>query len=284
MAFLESTRRLFRRPRETALCMNSSYFGFFAHAGFLKGLLELGIRPDHVSGASAGALVAGIFAAGHNPEEMLAGFLDGDFAAVFKEWEAPFRLAGALTNRPGYTGALSGRKALPRLTALLGNRRIEECLSPTLSLSVANLTRGRSQIVTRGPLAEYVLASCAMPGLLQCRRINGDLFMDGGVADPAPFEHWLDNERIRRIIVHLVTAEHNGHDRNSSFSLLGALNRSHDIITDELLRLKLKLAEKSGKEIFVVRTNTPRLGPRKTNQGRYNAELGRRSAARLPVR
>ena len=51
--------RFFRRGH-TALCLNSSYFGFYAHAGFLQGLKELQLHPEHVSGASAGGPFSGL--------------------------------------------------------------------------------------------------------------------------------------------------------------------------------------------------------------------------------
>ena len=46
-------------PRPIAAVMSSGYFGFFAHAGFLQGLKNLGVEPDFYAGSSSGALVAG---------------------------------------------------------------------------------------------------------------------------------------------------------------------------------------------------------------------------------
>ena len=43
-------------PDQVALCLNSSFFGFFAHSGFLHSLTMSGFTPGHISGASAGAL------------------------------------------------------------------------------------------------------------------------------------------------------------------------------------------------------------------------------------
>jgi hypothetical protein len=56
------------------LAMSSGFFGFFAHTGMLEALIARGLRPVHVGGSSAGALVTGVFAAGVPPEE-LAGVL-----------------------------------------------------------------------------------------------------------------------------------------------------------------------------------------------------------------
>ena len=64
--------------RGVALCLNSSFLGFFAHAGFLDALTGLGVRPVAISGASAGALVAGAHAAGLEPRELIHWFLTGE--------------------------------------------------------------------------------------------------------------------------------------------------------------------------------------------------------------
>lgn len=275
----------FGRRREVALCLNSSYFGFYAHAGFLQGLHELGVRPNHVSGASAGALVAGVYACGMDPAEMERLFLDKRLARVFYEWEAAFRVAGLMLNRRGVTGAFSGRRVMRMLSEIIGDRRIEDCKNPTLALSVANLTKGTTETARSGLVREFVLASCAMPGLFQAQRINGDLYWDGGIADPVPFEHWLEHDRIRRIIVHQVIPLSSAggtsagkKESNESFHFLGALERSHEIISDELIRLRLDLARRAGIEVYWFRTETPKLGPHRMNRGHVNFEIGRRAA------
>ena len=42
-----------------------------AHLGVLKALLESGIKPDIVSGTSAGAFVGALYCAGYSPEQIL---------------------------------------------------------------------------------------------------------------------------------------------------------------------------------------------------------------------
>lgn len=273
------------RAKQTALCLNSSYFGFYAHAGFLQGLHESGIVPHHVSGASAGALVAGLYASGMQPAELSQHLLDRRLARVFYEWEAALRLPRLLLNRRGVTGAFSGRKIHKLLREMIGDRRIEDCKNPTLALSVANLTAGRSETARSGLIREYVMASCAMPGLFQAQEISGDMFWDGGIADPVPFEHWLEEGRIRRIIVHQVVPLEAGGQATApgssrKFTFLGALERSHEIVSDELIRLRLDLAKRAGVQVYWFRTETPKLGPHRMQYGARNHELGRRAALR----
>lgn len=48
-----------------ALALTPGFFRFYAHIGILQALEERGcLRPSHVSGSSAGALVGGFLASG----------------------------------------------------------------------------------------------------------------------------------------------------------------------------------------------------------------------------
>ncbi len=243
-----------------ALCLNSSFLGYFAHAGFLRALSGLGIRPAAVSGASAGALVAGAFASGKSPEEMLQLFLSPELRSVFREWGAPWRGLATIFNLPGHTGALRGERALALLKAHLGDQRIEDCRDPRLAVSVTNLAQARTETATRGPLAEYILASGAFPGFFAARPVEEGWYWDGGVANALPFDHWLADPEIDAIVVHIVAnpgelaVRTAGRPRRMS----AAVNLSHQIICDELLRLKTELARQAGKRLLLLRTLAPR--------------------------
>jgi len=243
-----------------ALCLNSSFLGYFAHAGFLRALVELGVRPAAVSGASAGALVAGFFAAGVSPAEMLQLFLSRELRGVFREPGAPLRGLGALFNLPGQTGALRGERALTLLRAQLGDRLIEDCTDPRLAISVTNLAAARTEIVSRGPLAEYILASGAFPGFFAARSVGDGWFWDGGIANPLPFDHWLGDPAIHTILLHTVAhpGELGARAAGPPRRISAAFNVSHQIICDELLRLKIALARQAGKRLIFLRTLAPR--------------------------
>lgn len=246
--------------KRVALCLNSSFLGYFAHAGFLRALLAFGIRPVAVSGASAGALVAGLFAAGVDPAEMLDLFISPDLRKVFREPGAPLRGFATILNLPGHTGALRGERAAALLRARLGVRRVEECQNPRLALSVTNLSAGRSEAVTSGPLADLILASGAFPGVFASRPVEDHWFWDGGVANALPFDHWIDDPEVDTILVHMVANPEELSVRNGGRPkrMSHAVNLSHQIICDELLRLKMELARRAGKEVVVLRTVSPR--------------------------
>ena len=87
------------------LVMSSGFFGFFAHCGVLEALETAGLAPRAVAGSSAGALIAGCWAAGV-PAREIAAELCGLERAHF--WDP----------RPG-AGLLAGRLFRQRLDRLL---------------------------------------------------------------------------------------------------------------------------------------------------------------------
>jgi predicted acylesterase/phospholipase RssA len=249
-----------------ALCLNSSFLGFFAHAGFLDALVRLGIRPVAVSGASAGALVAGAYAAGAEPRELVHWLLRGDLRRAFFEWGALPRAFATLLNLRGHTGSIRGHHALALLRERLGDQRIEDC-TPPLAIAATDLTRTSAALLREGPLAEAILASGAFPGMFAARQLDGAHYWDGGVANAMPFDHWLDDPQIDTILVHVVE---NPSAPARSLTMFDAVARSHTIIGDELLRLKTDLARRAGKRLVFLLTTAPRpnawnsrwLGPR----------------------
>src|SRR5271155_5252149 len=96
-----------------AVSFNSSFMGFYAHAGFLDGLVQLGIQPVAVSGASGGSFVAGLYAAGMSPAEIIALSLSRQLRkALLREWPKLWRIFGTVFNRPGCLGVLTAERAV----------------------------------------------------------------------------------------------------------------------------------------------------------------------------
>jgi NTE family protein len=168
MATSGPTLRQWLREAPFALTMSSGFFGFFAHAGVLSVLEDEGLVPGRLSGASAGALVAGCWAAGLD-----ASTLARELLALRREdfWDPS----------PG-VGLLAGRLFRSRLESLLPKRRFAECRAP-LALSTFDLVRRRTRVLDDGEVAAAIHASCAIPVLFQPVWHAGGLLIDGGVTD-----------------------------------------------------------------------------------------------------
>ena len=150
------------------LTLSAGFFGFFAHAGALAALEEAGLRPARVTGSSAGALIAGLWAGGAEPAA-----IEAELAGLRREhfWDPG----------PGF-GLLRGRRFRRRVEALMTARSFEAARTPA-ALSVWDVLARRTVVLERGGLARAICASCAFPGLLQPVWIGGRPYLDGGIAD-----------------------------------------------------------------------------------------------------
>jgi NTE family protein len=190
-------------PRPLVAVMSSGFFGFFAHAGFLQALEDLGLEPDAYAGTSSGALVAALAAAGTKPAAMLEGFRNlrkRDF------WDPPALLpwlGHLLRGWRGQTGYLRG-EAFERLMAeRLPVATFAECAKPCLMVAL-DLGTGQRVILSEGPLAPAVRASGAVPILFAAVKIQGRLLVDGGLVDKAPLAAAVESLGARTLLVHML--------------------------------------------------------------------------------
>ncbi|HCO82839.1 MAG TPA: Patatin [Arenibacter sp.] len=148
-----------------------------AHIGVLHALNENGIYPDHVSGSSAGSIIAALYCYGYTPKEILELSHKKAFLKIFK------------------IGFLN--KGLTDLTYL---RDFLKChidfnglSQPKIKLHVcvSNINSGRFEIISDGNFIEPLLASCALPLLFKPVIINGNIYVDGGLLNNLPVEPLL---------------------------------------------------------------------------------------------
>ncbi len=150
------------------LALSSGFFGFFAHAGLLSVLEAEGLPPARFCGSSAGALVAGLSAAGlpaTGIREALLVLRREDF------WDP----------RPGL-GLLRGARFRQKLEALLPVQTFAACPRP-LAVSAWDPMARKTVVLREGPLAPAIQASGSVPILFQPVRLGGRWLLDGGVAD-----------------------------------------------------------------------------------------------------
>jgi NTE family protein len=152
------------------LALSAGFFGFFAHAGVLSALDDAGLLPERVTGASAGALVGGLWAAGLDACE-----ISGQLTALRREdfWDPGVGL-----------GLLRGELFRERLDAVLPVREFAQCRVPA-AISTYDVFERRTRVFTSGLLAPAIRASCTFPGLFQPAWYAGRPFLDGGILDRA---------------------------------------------------------------------------------------------------
>ena len=169
------------------LAMSSGFFAFYAHAGMLDALVARGLRPDHLGGSSAGALVGGAYAAGLPPGELIRELRALDRAAF---WDPGLGL-----------GLLAGRKFDGLLRRMLPVTRFEACTLP-VAISVFDIAARRTEVMARGDLPDAIRASCAVPGMFQPVWIERRAYWDGGILD----RPGLAGMRPGRVLLHHIAS------------------------------------------------------------------------------
>jgi NTE family protein len=152
--------------------------------GMLRALAERGVKPDMVLGTSVGAINGAFFAA----DPTLAGVERLSELWQESNWSerspgAALRRLTTLARTGTHLESLTEMRG--RLVALLPVAHVEELELPFQCVA-ASIERAAEHWFDRGPLADVVLASCAVPGILPPVPIDGEHFIDGGIVNSIP--------------------------------------------------------------------------------------------------
>lgn len=156
------------------LCLSGGGSRGFAHLGALQAMDELDIKPTMISGSSAGALVAALYAQGVTPK------------AAFEQL-SKINLVRSLRFAFNKYGLFKLDKAAAILKTLVPHNTFEGLKIP-IAVCATHIGKGKATYFTKGELSQPVMASCAIPGLFSPVNINGYRFVDGGVIDNLPIE------------------------------------------------------------------------------------------------
>ncbi len=151
--------------------------------GMLQSLLDWGLAPSFVVGASAGAINGAFFAA--EPTAAGVAKLDRIWRGLKREDVFPFSLSsvlGLLTRR-GHLVDSSGLRQL--LERHLPYAQLESAAIP-IHIVASDMVTGDEVLLSTGPAVDAVLASAAIPGVFPPVDLNGRLLVDGGVANNTP--------------------------------------------------------------------------------------------------
>jgi NTE family protein len=157
-----------------ALALGSGGARGYAHVGAIEALEARGFEIVTVAGASMGALVGGLYAAGQ---------LD-----AYTEWVRGLtqldvlRLMDLSLSAPG---VMRAEKVFARVRELTAGALIEDLRIPFTAVAT-DLYARKAVWFQRGPLDVALRASIAIPGVFTPVMLNGRLLVDGGVLDPVP--------------------------------------------------------------------------------------------------
>jgi NTE family protein len=144
----------------------------FMHLGVLRALDEAGLRADVVTGSSAGAIAAALYASGMPYRQM------EEAARSVSELE----LADLVLSPQGFVG---GRALAAWLNEMTGHQPIK-ALPVRLGVTVTDLGKGEALLVVDGNVGHAVQASASVPGAVMPVLANGATYVDGGVLALVP--------------------------------------------------------------------------------------------------
>ncbi|HEU5401178.1 MAG TPA: patatin-like phospholipase family protein [Terriglobales bacterium] len=238
-----------------------------AHIGVLEWFEEHRIPVDDIAGTSMGGLVGGIYATGLDAREVRQlvtgidwnGVLRGetDFADLsFRRKEDrtdypagfEFGLRHGIAFPGGFNsghqvGLILDRIALPYSTL----KNFDELPTPFRCVST-ELTHRELHVFKDGPLSDALRSTMSIPGFFTPVRLNGKVYVDGGLLDNLPTDIAKEMGADKVIAVHLENAQLNAETPLSSFSVLGesiaavvATNERHGMeLANAVIRVDLR--------------------------------------------
>lgn len=155
-----------------ALALSGGAARCIAQIGVIQALEDEGIRIDAVAGTSAGAVVGALYLDGMPPDEMARLAAKTTWASIF---------------RPGFSmkGLVSPAGIYGFLKRHLKAGDIADLKRPFAAVC-ADLQTGEKVVLTEGPLARAVQASCSLPVVFTPTRFEGRLLIDGGYVSQIP--------------------------------------------------------------------------------------------------
>lgn len=149
----------------------------FAHLGAIKALEDHGIKPDIISGVSAGSIVGAFYADGQSADLALKAFMSKRMID-FLELVIP---KDGLIKMTGFEKTL--RKRLRAKTF--------EDLKIPLIVHAVNINTAKYVSFDSGDLVQAVMASSSIPVVFPPATIDGNQYMDGGLINNFPVEPLL---------------------------------------------------------------------------------------------
>lgn len=153
-----------------------------AHIGAIEALEEHGFEITSVAGTSMGALIGGIYAAGHLDE--------------YRDWVLSLSRMDVLSlvdfsfDREGF---VKGERVIEKMQEFIPDTLIEDLDIPFTAVAT-DILNEEEILFDKGSLYDAIRASISIPGLFQPVKRDGRILVDGGVVNPLPLDRVVRRE------------------------------------------------------------------------------------------
>ena len=177
LAKFKQLKKLIKPTRcSVGLALGSGGARGLAHVGALKVLTQADIKADYIAGTSIGAIIGAWLALGKSLDELEALCLSFDRAKAWRQFVD--------MGNPRYS-FLAGRKVKKFVQSIFGQQQFTDCQIP-LAIVTTDLANGQEVVLRQGSIAQAVLASIAIPGLLPPVKTGHRYLIDGGSTNVTP--------------------------------------------------------------------------------------------------
>lgn len=206
----------------------------FAHIGVIKILEQNGIKPDIITGTSAGAVIGSLYATGISSMGLQQKAMD-------------LEADGLMDFTLSTDGFIKGIALQNFINRSVQNKSIQNLKIP-LGIVATNKNTGAAAIFTSGNTGQAVRASASVPNVFQAVKIGSNFYVDGGLTQPVPVS------AARKMGADIVIAvDISAKPKSGVSGLLETLDQSINIMSQAALKSELKKAN------IIIRPNLDRL-------------------------
>jgi len=183
------------KQKTVSLVLGSGGARGLAHIGVIQVLEQRGYQIRSISGASMGALIGGIYAAGE--------------LETYTNWVCALErldMLRLLDVSFSGTAIFKGERIIKTLKELIGDRNIED-LPISFTAVATDLDEGKEVWLGQGPLFDAIRASIAFPTIFSPYKQHGRKLADGGLLNPIPIAPTLQDLNDLTIAVSLSGTE-----------------------------------------------------------------------------
>jgi len=160
--------------QKVALVLASGGARGWAHIGAIEELEAQGFEITSIAGASVGALVGGMYAAGN--------------LGIFKDWLLTIdrkKMFSLIDLSIGRNHLVKGVKIMEAFHELAPDSFIEDLSIPYVAVA-SDLCSGKEVVFNQGSLYSAIRASISIPSVFAPVNMDNKVLVDGGVLNPLP--------------------------------------------------------------------------------------------------
>jgi NTE family protein len=219
--------------KKVHLVLGSGGASGIAHIAVIEELEKTGYEIIEVIGCSMGAVVGGIYAAGHLPE--------------YKEWILSLTKKGVfdlLDFTFAKQGFVKGEKLFAKHMEVTGNESIENFNIPFTAVAT-DMRHHKEVHFKKGDLYKALRASVSIPGFFVPVVEEGQVLVDGGVLNPLPINLVNKKEDAIIIAVNLNGLPDPKYDNEPEPGTMEEMQKWFDKMLPNSMKSKLKTKAKS---------------------------------------